>query len=145
AVFATEVVRRMGFDFERGRIDCSVHPFCSGEARDTRLTTRYDQNDPLESVFSVVHEAGHGMYEQGLPHEHLGTALGTAVGMAVHESQSRLWENQVGRSRPFWNFWEPRYREIFGEQLAKLSSEDLYLAVNRVGVSPIRVSADEVT
>ncbi len=145
ASFAAEVIRRMGFDFERGRIDISLHPFCSGETRDTRLTTRYDVNDPLESLYSVIHEAGHGMYEQGLPFEHLGTALGSHVGMAIHESQSRLWENQVGRSRAFWEFWESRYRDVFPQQLEGLSLDDIYRVVNRVAVSPIRVSADEVT
>lgn len=145
AEFAAEVIRKMGFDFDRGRIDRSAHPFCGGEARDTRLTTRYDPDDPLESLFSVIHEAGHGMYEQGLPHEHLGTALGTNVGMAIHESQSRLWENQVARSRAFWRFWEQPYRKLFSSRLAEVSSDEFYRALNHVAITPIRVSADEVT
>ena len=85
------------------------------------------------------------MYEQGLPAAAIGTGLGEAVGMAVHESQSRLWENQIARSRPFWECWEPRYREIFADQLKGISSDDLYFAINSVAMIPIRVDSDEVT
>jgi len=143
--FLREVVEAIGFDFARGRIDVAVHPFCSGDAADTRLTTRFSEEEPLSSLFGAIHEAGHGLYEQGLPVEHLGTALGEAVGMAVHESQSRIWENQVGRGRAFWQHFEPRFREIFGERLNAVSSEELFLAVNAVALTPIRVEADEVT
>lgn len=143
--FLREVVGRLGFDFNQGRLDRSVHPFCGGSGQDTRMTTRFLEDLPLSSLFGSIHETGHGLYEQGLPVEHFGTALGDHVGMAVHESQSRLWENQVGRSREFWRFWEPRYRELFGEQLKDFDSEAFYLAINAVGVSPIRVESDEVT
>jgi carboxypeptidase Taq len=143
--FLREVVAGLGFDFERGRIDRAVHPFCSGDAFDTRLTTRFFEDTPLDSLFSSIHETGHGLYEQGLPADWIGTGAGTAVGMAVHESQSRLWENQVGRSRGFWQYWEPRYRELFLNQLAKVSPDELYLAVNAVSLNPIRVDSDEVT
>ena len=143
--FLREVVESLGFDFTRGRIDVAVHPFCSGNGSDTRLTTRYDSENPLDSLFSAIHEAGHGLYEQGLPHKWLGTPLGEAAGMGVHESQSRIWENQVGRSPAFWNRWEPRFRELFPEPLADISSEQLFLAVNKVSRNPIRVDADEVT
>ncbi len=143
--FLREVVTSMGFDFGRGRLDTAVHPFCGGHGQDTRMTTRFNEDNPLDSLSSSMHETGHALYEQGLPDEFAGTALGTAVGMAVHESQSRLWENQVGRSREFWKFWEPKYRGVFPQQLQDVSSETLYRAINKVGLTPIRVDADEVT
>lgn len=142
--FLREVTERLGFNYRRGRIDVSLHPFCSGTGADIRMTTRFDADNPLDSLFSSIHETGHGMYEQGLPLAHLGTALGQSVGMAVHESQSRLWENQVARSRAFWKFFEPRFRALFPAQLAKVSSDALYLAVNAVEPTLIRVDADEV-
>ncbi len=143
--FLREVTERIGFDYRRGRLDVSVHPFCAGTGSDVRLTTRYNEDQPLSALFGSIHEAGHGLYEQGLPEEHLGTALGINAGMAVHESQSRLWENQVGRSRGFWRCFEPRWRELFAAQTAGLSSDDLHLAINRVAPTLIRVEADEVT
>jgi carboxypeptidase Taq len=143
--FCKEVAAAIGFNFKRGRLDRSVHPFCGGDPRDTRMTTRFAVDDPFDSFSGVVHETGHGMYEQGLPYEHLGTALGRHVGMAIHESQSRLWENQVARGRPFWRGWEGRYRELFSSQLEGVSFDDLFLAINRVAVTPIRVASDEVT
>jgi carboxypeptidase Taq len=143
--FLKEVTDRIGFDYTRGRIDVSTHPFCGGDAADTRMTTRFVPNAPLEALFSSVHEAGHGLYEQGQSVKDLGTALGTAVGMAIHESQSRLWENQVARGRPFWRFFEPRFREIFGLSPDRISSEQLFLAANEVKLHPIRVESDEVT
>ena len=143
--FMRRVTSRLGFDYSRGRIDRSVHPFCSGCAFDTRMTTRFFKDNPLDSLFSSIHETGHGLYEQGLPLEHIGTGLGEAAGMAVHESQSRLWENQVARSREFWEYWEPAYRETFKDQLAEVSSDNLYLAINSVSLNPIRVDSDEVT
>jgi len=143
--FLREVTEKLGFNYSRGRIDRSLHPFCSGNAFDTRMTTRFFEDNPLDSLFSSIHETGHGLYEQGLPMEHVGTALGQAAGMAVHESQSRLWENQVARSREFWQYWEPVYRKAFPDQLARISSDELYLAVNSVTLNPIRVDSDEVT
>jgi carboxypeptidase Taq len=143
--FLTEVTSILGFDYQRGRLDVAVHPFCSGNAADTRMTTRFNEDVPLDSLFSSIHETGHGLYEQGLPLDHLHDALGQAVGMGIHESQSRLWENQVSRSREFWTYFEPKYRSMFPEQLAGLSSDDLYLAVNAVTLCPIRVDSDEVT
>ncbi len=144
-VFLREVITRLGFDFKRGRLDRAVHPFCGGHPLDVRLTTRFHVDNPLDSLFSSVHETGHGLYEQGLPPEHVGTALGEAAGMAAHESQSRIWENQVARSRAFWRYWEPRYRELFADRLDGVESDALYLAVNAVAISPIRVDSDEVT
>lgn len=143
--FLREVTDVLGFDYQRGRIDVAVHPFCSGNANDTRMTTRFHEDVPLDSLFSSIHETGHGLYEQGLPTEQLHNALGQAVGMGIHESQSRLWENQVSRSREFWHYFEPKYRDTFPDQLAALSSDDLYLAVNAITLCPIRVDSDEVT
>jgi carboxypeptidase Taq len=143
--FLKDVVRSLGFDFDRGRIDRSLHPFCSGSGQDIRMTTRFHEDVPLDSLFSSIHETGHGMYEQGLPSEQAGNALGDNAGMGVHESQSRLYENQVGRSLPFWKYWGPRFRERFAAQLKGVSDEALYLAINAVGKNPIRVDADEVS
>lgn len=143
--FLREVTERIGFDFRRGRIDISLHPFCSGSGDDVRMTTRFKVDEPLDSLFSSIHETGHGLYEQGLPAEHRGTALGIHAGMAMHESQSRIWENQVGRSRGFWLCFEPRLRSLFSAQMARVGSEELYLAVNEVAPTLIRVDADEVT
>lgn len=143
--FLREVVKRVGFDFDKGRIDTAVHPFCSGHPIDCRMTTRFDIDNPLDSWSSALHETGHALYEQGLPEEWLDTPMGQAVGMAIHESQSRMWENQIGRSRQFWHFWEPRYRELFPTQLANVTSDELFLAINKVEITPIRVDADEVT
>lgn len=140
-----EITKKLGFDYNYGRLDSSVHPFCGGNGADTRMTTRYHEDIPLDSIFSVIHETGHSLYEQGLPKEHLGTPLGDHIGMAIHESQSRLWENQVGRSRQFWKYWEPRFRETFPKQTADITSDQLYTAINAVKAIPIRVDSDEVT
>jgi len=145
ALFLREVTERIGFDYGRGRIDKSIHPFCSGTGADIRMTTRFDPENPLDSLFSSIHETGHGLYEQGTRADQHHTALGQAVGMGVHESQSRLWENQVARSRGFWRFFEPKMRERFPAQLRGVSSDDLYLAINSVAPTLIRVDADEVT
>jgi carboxypeptidase Taq len=143
--FLHEVTEKIGFDYQRGRIDVSLHPFCSGSGSDVRMTTRFNPDQPLDALFSSIHETGHGLYEQGLPEAKLGTALGIHAGMAVHESQSRLWENQVARSRGFWKFFEPRWRALFPQQTAAISAEELYLAINAVEPTLIRVDADEVT
>ena len=145
SLFLREVTEKLGFDYARGRIDVSLHPFCSGTGSDVRMTTRYNEDQPLDALFSSIHETGHGLYEQGLAVEWLGTALGVHAGMAVHESQSRLWENQVARSRGFWRHFEPRWREVFGDRTAGVSSDELHLAVNAVEPTLIRVDADEVT
>lgn len=143
--FVLQVAERIGFDRNRGRLDVSLHPFCGGDGDDIRMTTRFDPDNPLDAIFSTIHETGHALYSQGLPRDHFGTALGQAAGMAVHESQSRLWENQVGRGPAFWQFFEPRLREAFGDRLKDVSSDDLYLAINQVRLNPIRVDSDEVT
>jgi carboxypeptidase Taq len=143
--FLHAVTGTIGFDYRRGRIDVSLHPFCSGTGADIRMTTRFDADNPLDSLFSSIHETGHGLYEQGLASDQHHTALGQAAGMGVHESQSRLWENQVARSRGFWRFFEPQFRAAFPEQLETVSSDELYLAINAVEPTLIRVDADEVT
>jgi carboxypeptidase Taq len=142
--FLREVTERLGFNYRRGRMDVSLHPFCEGSGADIRMTTRFDADHPLDSLFSSIHETGHGLYEQGLPLAAQGTPLGQNAGMGVHESQSRLWENQVSRSRAFWTYFEPRFRKKFPAQLAAISSEELYLAINEVAPTLIRVDSDEV-
>jgi len=141
--FCRDVTARIGFDYNRGRLDLSLHPFCSGSGDDVRMTIRFTAGDPLSSLYSAVHEAGHGLYEQGLAPERRGTALGRNAGMAVHESQSRMWENFVGRSRGFWRFFAPRLRPPGPG--GPPSAEEAYRAVNRVKPTLIRVEADEVT
>ena len=143
--FLTQVMKKLGFDFDSGRIDISLHPFCAGNIFDTRMTTRYQVDNPLDSLFSAIHETGHALYQQGVPKNFPGTALCDAEGMAVHESQSRLWENQVGRSPEFWKFWEPRFRKCFPEQLKNISSKQLFETITSVEINPIRTDSDEVT
>lgn len=139
------VAEAMGFDFEAGRIDTTTHPFCTEMGpKDCRLTTRYDERDFTSSLFGVMHEAGHGLYTQGLSAEDFGTPLGTYLSLGIHESQSRLWENQVGRSRSFWRHWYPRVLEQFPD-LGVLPLDEFWLAVNRVKPTHIRVEADEAT
>ena len=144
-VFVEEVARAMGFDFERGRLDVSAHPFTESiSSDDVRLTTRYREDLPFSALFGVMHEAGHGLYEQGIAASLKHGPLCGGATMAVHESQSRLWENLVGRSRGFWKRFLPRFQELFYEGLG-LSAEGMYRAVNRVERSFVRVEADELT
>ncbi len=143
--FNREVAEAIGFDFEGGRIDTTAHPFCSGLAPgDTRLTTRYESGDFSSSFYGVLHEAGHGLYEQGLPEEHYGTPAGSSVSLGIHESQSRLWENHVGRQAAFWEHWFPRAAHHF-DALRDRSADDLAAAAARSQPSFIRVEADEAT
>jgi carboxypeptidase Taq len=139
------IAAAFGYSLARGRIDQSAHPFCTtlGPA-DVRLTTRYDEADFTDSLSSVLHETGHGLYEQKLPADAFGTPAGSALYLGLHESQSRLWENHIGRSRTFWEAWFPTMSEIF-PQLQKTTAEHLWRHVNRVRRSLIRVEADEVT
>jgi len=140
-----QVAEAMGFDFEAGRIDTTVHPFCTEMGpKDCRLTTRYNVRDFTSSLSGTMHEAGHGLYTQGLDAAWFGTPMGTYVSLGIHESQSRLWENQVGRSRAFWAQWYPRATGFF-PGLAALPPDELWLLVNRVQPSHIRVDADEAT
>jgi carboxypeptidase Taq len=139
------IAEAIGFDFDAGRIDTTTHPFCTGLGpRDTRLTTRYDPRDFTSSLFGVLHEAGHGLYDQGLPAEKYGLPSGEAVSLGIHESQSRLWENHVGRSRPFWEKWLPVAADLF-PHLRAIDLETFLGAINRAAYSFIRVEADEAT
>jgi carboxypeptidase Taq len=143
--FNRKVAEAIGFDFEAGRIDTTTHPFCETlGAGDCRLTTRYNESNFVQSLYGVLHEAGHGLYEQGLPREDFGTPNGAYVSLGIHESQSRLWENHVGRGPAFWERWHPVACEHFPE-LKKFSPAQITAAVNRVCPSFIRVEADQVT
>jgi carboxypeptidase Taq len=143
---AREAAAAVGFDFEGGRLDTSVHPFCTTLGPgDTRMTTRYDEHNFGDAFFSVLHETGHALYGQGLPAEHFGTPRGEYVSLGIHESQSRLWENLVGRSRSFWRWAMPKARAAFPEALAGVSDDDWYFANNDVRPSLIRTDADEAT
>jgi carboxypeptidase Taq len=143
--FNAKVAASMGYDFEAGRIDTTAHPFCTRLGpRDVRLTTRYYENDFTPSLFGVLHEAGHGLYEQGLPASDYGLPSGRAVSLGIHESQSRLWENHIGRSEAFWAKWHPVAADIF-PQLASCTTEALLAYVRRSAYSPIRVESDEAT
>lgn len=140
------VLDLMGFNTKQGRLDKAEHPFTTSfSPRDVRLTTNIRPNHLASSLFSTMHEAGHGLYEQGIPWKYHRTPLGTSVTLSVHESQSRLWENLVGRSRLFWQHFMPVVREVFPSQLSGMNVDRLYRAANRVEPSLIRVDADEVT
>jgi len=143
--FGLEVLQRMGYDFRRGRQDRSAHPFTTSFSNDdVRITTRVEGELLSSGLFSSIHEGGHALYEQGVDRKLQRSPLAGGASLGLHESQSRLWENLVGRSRPFWKFFFPRLKERF-PQLSKVSLEDFYRAVNRVRPSLIRVDADEVT
>jgi carboxypeptidase Taq len=145
-MFAEAAAAAFGFDFAAGRLDTTAHPFCSGFGPgDCRITTRYNPRFFGESFFGVLHETGHALYEQNLPAEHFGTPLGSACSFGIHESQSRLWENQVGRGRPFWDHFFPRLVQSFPGALDGVTPEAWYFAVNDVRPSLIRVEADEAT
>ncbi len=146
ATFGRMAAEQIGFDFERGRIDETHHPFCAGMGpHDCRITTRYDERFFPSAFFGILHEAGHGLYDQGLPTEKYGLPLGSYVSLGIHESQSRMWENQVGRSRAFWQYFFPLARKQFPEALDGVDESEFYSAVNQVQPSLIRVEADEAT
>ncbi|MDO6455492.1 carboxypeptidase M32 [Celeribacter halophilus] len=132
-----------GYDFAYGRIDKAVHPFSSGSGLDVRITTRTNPEDPLNSIYSTIHETGHACYEQNISRDYLLTPLGEGVSMGVHESQSRIYENQLGRSRAFTEYLYGEMRETFGE-IGVNSAEDFYAAVNRLTPGYIRTESDEV-
>jgi len=144
--FTLVVLRDIGYDFNRGRQDQALHPFTTTFATDdVRLTTRLLSNRPQSAVFSSIHEGGHALYEQGSPAHFDRTALAGGATMALHESQSRLWENMLGRSKAFWQHYFPILRAFFPEPLADVNLEQFYRAVNIVRPDFIRVEADEVT
>ena len=146
ADFATAAARQIGFNFARGRLDITHHPFCASLGpHDCRITTRYDAHFFPGAFFGVLHEAGHGLYEQGLRSDLYGLPPGTPTSLGIHESQSRLWENQVGRSREFWQHFFPLAQQAFPAALADVKLEVFHAALNQVSRSLIRVEADEAT
>jgi carboxypeptidase Taq len=144
--FGHKVIKRFGYDFVRGREDKTHHPFTTKfSIGDVRITTRVKENELGEALFSTMHEAGHALYEQGICGRFEGTPLAQGTSDGVHESQSRLWENLVGRSRGFWRFFYPKLQAVFSDQLGAVSLETFYRAINKVERSLIRTDADEVT
>ena len=146
--FGLNVIEAFGFDLQAGRLDVTTHPFCSGFAPgDTRLTTRYDEDYFAGALYGTLHECGHGLYEQGLPKSDglFGQPLAEAISLGIHESQSRMWENFVGRGRAFWEWALPAARQHLGDPFSSFSLDEVYRAVNIVKPSYIRVEADEAT
>jgi carboxypeptidase Taq len=144
--FNRELMAALGFDSRRGRLDTSAHPFTTTLGfNDVRITTRYFPDNPLSGIFSVIHESGHAFYELGIDPALRSSCLAEGVSMGIHESQSRLWENVIGRSRAFWEGWFPRLKERFPVQLGAVSGSGFYRALNRVKPSLIRVDADELS
>ncbi len=144
--FGKQAAMAIGFDFDRGRLDVTHHPFCAGMGpNDCRITTRYDEHFFPSAFFGILHEAGHGIYDQGLPTEWYGLPPGMFVSLGIHESQSRLWENAVGRSQSFWRHFFPLAQQQFPDALADVSLAEFHFAINDVRPSLIRVEADEAT
>jgi carboxypeptidase Taq len=144
--FSLEVLRAMGYDFDAGRQDLSEHPFSTSFApTDVRVTTRVDEKNVAPLLWSSIHEGGHALYEQGLPMQQYGLPLGQAASLSIHESQSRMWENNVGRSSGFWQHFFPKIQGRFSEQLKDSGAETWYRGANKVQPSLIRTEADELT
>jgi carboxypeptidase Taq len=144
--FSVEVLKNLGYDLEAGRQDYSEHPFTTSFApTDVRVTTRVSEHNYASLLWSTIHEGGHALYEQGLPEAQYGLPLGAAASLGIHESQSRLWENCIGRGLDFWKFFYPRLQLFFPQQLQGVSAEDFFKAANKVEPSLIRTEADEVT
>ena len=140
---ANELATKFGYDLNRGRIDKAVHPFSSGIGDDVRITTRTDRTDPFNCIYSTIHEVGHATYEQNIKKEFIFSPVGHGVSLGVHESQSRLYENQLGRSRPFTAWLYSRMRDLYGD-FGINNPEDFYRCVNRVDSGVIRTEADEL-
>jgi carboxypeptidase Taq len=144
--FTLKVIEQLGYDFQRGRQDKTHHPFMTNfSIGDVRITTRVYENDLGQALFSTIHEMGHALYEQGIDRKYEGTPLAGGTSSGVHESQSRLWENLVGRSLGFWKFFYPQLQKAFPQQLGEVSLDKFYRGINKVGRSLIRTDADEVT
>ncbi len=144
--FGSAAAAAIGFDFQRGRLDVTHHPFCSGLGpHDCRITTRYDERFFPSAFFGILHESGHGIYDQGLRTDLFGLPPGSFVSLGIHESQSRMWENLVGRSRAFWQHFFPPFTAAFPEATRGVSLDQFFWAINRVAPSLIRVEADEAT
>jgi carboxypeptidase Taq len=145
-LFAEHVAGALGFDLECGRLDTAEHPFCTWIGPgDVRIALRYDPHDFTRGFFALLHEVGHGLYDQGIDTAHYGTPMGEAASLGLHESQSRLWENLVGRSNGFWRHFYPRAQNAFHQALHGVSMETFRRVINRVAPGLIRVQADEVT
>ncbi|MCT7952299.1 carboxypeptidase M32 [Ancylothrix sp. C2] len=144
--FCNKIIARLGYDFQRGRVDKTLHPFTTKfSIGDVRITTRIYENELTQGLFSSIHEAGHAMYEQGINRHYEGTPLAGGISSGVHESQSRLWENIVARSRGFWECFYPQLQGIFLRELGNVSINQFYRAINKVSPSLIRTDADELT
>ena len=144
--FGIDLLKQLGYDFDAGRQDLSSHPFSIHfSPQDARVTTRIDENNLNEMIWSCIHEGGHALYEQGLLKENYGLPLGEAISLGIHESQSRLWENNVGRSLPYWRANFNLLKSYFPEQLKEVDAEQFYQAINVVKPSLIRTNADELT
>ena len=144
--FGVEVATKFGYDWQRGRQDKSVHPFTTSfGVNDVRITTRFLENFLPSALFGTMHEAGHGLYELGVNQAYERTPLNGGASLGVHESQSRMWENLVGRSIPFWDHFYPRLQEVFPSQLGNVDVKSFYKGINKVEPSLIRVEADEAT
>jgi len=144
--FGMEILKRIGFDFEAGRQDISLHPFTTNfSSMDVRVTTRIDEHDFGNMTWSCIHEGGHALYEQGLPAEQYGLPLGEYCSLSIHESQSRLWENCIGRGLPFWEYNFKFLNTLFPEQLKNITTNQFYTGINKVAPSLIRTEADELT
>ncbi len=142
----SELLHDIGFDFNRGRLDASTHPFSTApHPYDSRITCRNESDGVVIQILTTLHEAGHGLYEMGLPIKEVGTPLGQPISLGIHESQSRFWETRIGRSKGFWKFMLPKLKKRFKKELDKVSLDDFMLRLNSVEPSFIRVNADEVT
>lgn len=144
--FSIHILQALGFNFEKGRQDISTHPFTTNfGAADVRVTTRVDENNLSDCVTGTIHECGHALYEQGIPESEYGLPSGEAVSLGIHESQSRLWENNVGRSLQFWKGQFPELKKHFPDQLKNATAQDIFSAMNVVQPSLIRINGDELT
>ncbi len=144
--FGKLILKAMGYDFAKGRLDLSAHPFSSSShPTDSRITTRIHPESLVSNILACLHEGGHSLYDMGVPKEEYGTPLGEALSLGIHESQSRFWETRIGQSLPFWEHFFPKLQAEFPEKLKKVSLEQFYRGLNLVEPSFIRVEADEVT
>lgn len=144
--FGKVILEKMGYDSQHGRLDISTHPFSSStHPTDTRITTRIHPTGIMNCITSILHEAGHGLYEKGLPQEHFGSPLGEPISHGIHESQSRWWETRIGQSEAFWHYFLPILKKTFKGKFDHVSLRQFYLALNKVQPSLIRVEADQVT
>jgi len=144
-LFNKALIQQLGYNTEEGRLDTSTHPFCSGSGGDVRITTRYEHEDLTGALFGTIHETGHALYEQGINRERIAYPAGGFASLGLHESQSRLWENQVARSLPFWKHFYPKLQDTFPQTFSKMPLEQFWKNINQVTPSLIRTEADEIT